>query len=518
MNVLHYIPAISAFIYIVLFVITASNRPLTRNHRLFLFMLVPATCWSVSDFLMRSPFFNDYKLLLLRLVVITSLCWVIQFYIFLRAFLNAPRDIGVYLGYAMLGVTTVLCIVGAIPLGIVVDNWEARAISGWWLVFWVGPMVFLAILAIIMLVKRLMTPNSPEDRNKLNYLICSIALLAVFGIPSVAPQAKFISFGSIGGILCASVLAYSVVKHDLISISVFLRRMLGLVVLFVISVVAFELVQLVGHFVAGLVLTPVMIISSAIGTLIVSAILFWLRTFFMEKIEQLFNRQRYQYRQELFDFVAHKMRGVRDLQELGEGLLSPLVKTLDCRQAYILLPERSSENFVIRFSEPSPDSLSSLHIRKDSPIIGYLHNQYLTKKDLDISAELRGIWTSERTDLHNSGIELMFPLLNRGNMVGILALGKKRSGKYSIEDANLVESIANQVAVSLEKERFHNQLAKREKELSIINRLTRVLTSSLNIQDVYDIFIAGLREAVDIDFAAIGIIENDKMQNLGSLS
>jgi GAF domain-containing protein len=133
-------------------------------------------------------------------------------------------------------------------------------------------------------------------------------------------------------------------------------------------------------------------------------------------------------------------------------------------------------------------------INNSSPVLSYIRSQYLTKKDLDTRPELRGVWTAERTGLNVANIELLFPLLNRGNMVGILALGRKRTGKYSVDDANLVESIASQVAISLEKEHFQSELAKREKELSIINHLTRVITSSLNIQDVYDSFILGLRD------------------------
>jgi diguanylate cyclase (GGDEF)-like protein len=512
MNILHFIPAISALIYLFLFGVTISNRPLTRNHRIFLVSLISAACWSISDYLLRSPLFTDHKLILLRMVILFSLLWVIQLYDFCRAFLGLPKDKAVYFGYVELGLTAVLCALGVIPSGVNVHLGEVNPVYSWWVILWCGPMIVFAILGINVLARRLRSHNTPEDRNKLGYLICAVTLLALFGIPSIAPQLKFVSFGSIAGILCASVLAFAVVKHDLISISVFLRRVLGITALFLICVAAFEAVQIIGHFSAGLELNTVSILTSILGTLLVSAILFWVRPPLMQKVEQLFDQQRYRYRQELFNFVSHKMRGVQNLQELGEGLLSPLVKTLDCRQAFILLPEKKTDNFSIRFSEPAVNLSTSLEIRNDSPILNFLHNQYLTRKDLETSAELRGVWTSERKGIDNCGIELMFPLLNRGKMTGILAIGKKCSGKYSVEAANLVESIANQVAVCLEKERFQSELAKREKELSIINRLTQVITSSLNTQDVFDRFITGLKEAVDIEFAAIGIMENDKLQ------
>jgi len=109
--------------------------------------------------------------------------------------------------------------------------------------------------------------------------------------------------------------------------------------------------------------------------------------------------------------------------------------------------------------------------------------------------------------LRTLGIELMFPLLSRGNLIGILAISRKHSGKYSFEDTNLVEDLASQVAVNLEKEYLQDELRNREQELSLINRLAAVMTSSLNIQDVYDTFVAGLREVIDVDFATVALVE-----------
>jgi signal transduction histidine kinase len=511
MNIQHYIPAISAVLYIVLFLVTVLNRPLTRQHKLFMLALVPAAIWSVTDFLLRSPFFVDQKLLLLKLVILSSLFWVVQLYYFCCGFLNQSRNRWVLTGYVLIAVTAILCFCNIIPPGVNVENWKVYPVYSWWITLWVGPMALFAILGLIMLAKKLGTHTSPEERNKLGYLLLAIGLLSVFGIISVAPQASNFSMGSIACILCAGVLGFAVIKHDLISYSFFLRRLLGWMALFILSVSAFEIVQIIGHFTSGLEITTVMIVSSSVGTLIVTGILFWLRPFILATIDQLFYRQRYQYRRELFDFVSHKMQGVQNLQELGEGLLSPLVKSLDCRRAYLLLPDKYSDDFVVSFSEPSTSSTPAFQIRKDSPIINYLHNQYLTRKDLDVQAELRGVWSAERTNINNAGIELFFPLLNRGNIVGILAFEKKLTGKYSTEDAGLIENIANQVAVTLEKERFQSELAKREKELSIINRLTRIITSSLNIQDIFDTFVLGLQEAVEIDFALIGILEKDEL-------
>jgi len=74
-----------------------------------------------------------------------------------------------------------------------------------------------------------------------------------------------------------------------------------------------------------------------------------------------------------------------------------------------------------------------------------------------------------------------------------------------------MEDIANRVAVSMEKEYLREQLNEKEKELSIINRSSAIITSTFDIQRIYDSFVAGLKEVVNVDWAAICIIEDNEI-------
>jgi diguanylate cyclase (GGDEF)-like protein len=515
MNIFQFFPVIAAIVDVGLALVVLINRPRLLQQKVFMSFLLAAACWSFSDFLLRSSFFPEHKLTILRLVIITSVLWAVQFYYFCRLFMNRSKDVGVYIGYSLLGANVILCAAGIVPTGVTVNNWEVHPVYGWWTVLWVAPMAILAVMIIVELVKRLRTQITAEERNKLNYLICAVALIAGLGIPSVASIIKDLSLGSVGGIFCAAVLTFAVIKHDLISISVFLRRILGWATVYAICVIIFEAVQVICGIIFRISFSPITIVSSFMGTLAVTSVILWLRPFFLEKIDQLFYRERYKHRLELQNFVFHTMRGISNLKELGEGVLPPLTRALDCHAAYILLPDKTGQNFGVHFSEGATTKTSgTLQIKTESPLVVALNEQYLTRKDVEIRPDLRGMWTSERDAISHFNIELLFPLINRGIIIGILALGRSRSGKYSLDDIKLVESITNTIAISLEKERYHTELAMREKELRIINRLTGIINSSLNVQDVYETFIQGLRENVEVDFAAIGVIENTNLEIL----
>lgn len=504
------VPLVSSVVYILLLLVIAFQRPFQKQQMIFIIYLIAAVVWSSSDAILRSHFLEDYKIIIFRVVVCASLWWAVQLYCFARSFMGLPPGLGMKYGYASLAIFVILAALGYAPPSLTFQEGAVSPAYGWWFIFYVLPLIIVACWGTYSLVQRLRNISSPEAHNKIAYLIVAIFLLVFFGFVGVSQLAHEFPLSHFGGLLSACVLTYAVVQHELISISYILRRLLGLVTLALIGVGVFLISFLLIHLLVGIKLNVVTLVVAGVLVLIVAPAIFRLRNLYLGKIDQLFYREKYKHRQELFDFVKHGIRGVFSLQELSQGILPPLVKVLNCHRAYMLLP--MANQYVAAFSEPQIEDNSSLRIRADSPIVVWLQKEYLTKEKIDIHPEFRGLWEKEREEIRSSGIELFFPLISRGMLIGILALGRKQSGKYSLEDADLVESISNQVAISLEKESFQEELKKREQELTIINKLSMVMTSSLNIEDIYDGFIKGLREVIDVHFAAIVLAEDNRLR------
>ena len=512
MNIYYLIPLITGVIYFPLMMIVIFSRPWSRQQKFFLFYLISVCLWSLSDFLLRSPFFMDDKISLFRLVIISSLAWVVQLYGFIRAFMKLPAGPVFKLGNLALFIFAVLCIVGIIPPSITVTNGEVNPEYGWWLILFIAPMALLAIKGIYTLIRRLTHLSSPEERNIITYLMSAIGFFAVFGFAGVTPLANHLPLSHIGSLIAAIILTYAAVQHELLSISLMFRRALGWASVLIIGVVLYELLLLAIHYSNGMPLDTTTMVLPTLAAIMVASAIYYLRPIFLKKIDQIFYKQGYEHRKKLYEFVSHQILGVSTLDELSEGLLSPLINALNCQQSFLLLPDKNSGHFLVKYRIPSNPPHDNIIIRQNSPILDFLKDQHLTRKDLDIRPEFQGLWKEELAGINNADVELLFPFINRGKTIGILALSRKRTGKYSVDDINLVESITNSVAMSLEKERYHGELVKREKELSVINRLTNIINSNLNIQDVYETFIDGLKEVVDIDFATIGRIDNNELE------
>jgi diguanylate cyclase (GGDEF)-like protein len=188
--------------------------------------------------------------------------------------------------------------------------------------------------------------------------------------------------------------------------------------------------------------------------------------------------------------------------------------SLRCKQAFLLLPQEEGSDLYVRFALPPSNESDSFTIKKDSPLLEWLAREktYLPRETLDIAPEFKGLWNEEMDNIRRLDIQLFLPIISRGRIIGLMILGEKTDKhRYTLEDINLAERVISDIATSLEKEYLQDQLRKREQELSLINQLAGVISSSLNIQEVYDAFAGELQEVVEADYTAICLIEGEEI-------
>jgi PAS domain S-box-containing protein len=115
------------------------------------------------------------------------------------------------------------------------------------------------------------------------------------------------------------------------------------------------------------------------------------------------------------------------------------------------------------------------------------------------------------------------PLKAGDQILGVISVQSYEAGKHTPENLNLLVSIANQVAVSLENARLFNEgqrlvkvTEQRNAELAIINsvqaELSAALAAELNIQSIYDAVGDKIREIFDAQVVDIGLY--DRSDNL----
>jgi len=217
-------------------------------------------------------------------------------------------------------------------------------------------------------------------------------------------------------------------------------------------------------------------------------------------------------RRQLSNF-ASKMNSIFGLREQGRELLTLLADITDCRYASLLFLDLEGDDFTVLSYHPEREDnpLSRLGLGGQHPIIKYLSKEgkVLTGRSVASQPDLAAALATARTGLDR--VELLVPLISRGCLLGILALGQKKSGRYSSEDFALLQDIASRVAVSMEKEYLREQLSEREKSLSVLNRCCAIMTSSMDIPQVFGGLVAELNKVIDASWAAIAMVENEHL-------
>jgi signal transduction histidine kinase len=481
MDVQHLIPLSAAVIYVSLLVVIIVNRSWKLQHKLFIIYLVAATLWSYSDFLLRSELFPGYGLLLFRVTICASIWWAVQLYYFVRAFLGQSGGWGVRFGYALLAVFVAIAAAGYAPPSITFSEGVIDPSYGWWLIMYIIPFVSLAVLGVRSLVRRLKVLTDPQERNKIAYLISAIGVLVIFGFSGMTPLARELSVSHIGGLLCASILTYAILKHELVSINSVLRRGLGWVSLSAIGIGAFLLVFFLFHLTVSFEPEAITFAFAAVSAAGIAILVYRLRATFLGMVDQLFYRKTYSYRQALLSFNI-KMGNIINLTELADEMLPTIVKALRTTNAQLLFDDVDSGVFTTQFSYPKVkgDASNESRFTLDNPIITWLEKETspLDLKQIDKIPQLKGLWQVEREQLTASALELLYPIKSRGKLIGILALSKRQSeGLYSQEDIELVMSLANQAGIIIENARMLDSLQKQQLQVE------QLLTEAIHAQE-----------------------------------
>jgi diguanylate cyclase (GGDEF)-like protein len=520
MNIYALIPLTAVVAYIPLLVTTISSRPWQTRHRLFLLFLIAAMTWSLTDVFLRSNAFPQYNVLLLKLVIIGFTWTAVQFHVFASSFFPPGQGRWLPLAYFSLAMVIALVAWGYLAEGVTVFNGDKLHLDyGRGTLLLAPPLVALGVRLTFVFGRMLRTLDNPVLRNQIFSLLLGLLILILFTIFALLPWGREFAITHFGNMFVAFTLSYAVIRHQLVDIRMVLRRGLAWVSLGIIGIVSYVLLLAAIHSILGFDFDISVTSLVTVIVLFVAMLIYKLRDYLFVTLGKAFQGRSYDYRQKLSDF-ASKIHNVFSLKEQGGQLLELVTKAIGCRRAGLLFPEGGSQDFVVHFVEPKGNGFSHLRLSAQNPIVDYLRREQklLTKDSLEILPEFRALWTEEKKTVTSNEIELFVPLISRERLIGILVLEKKHSGRYSLEDLRLLEEVTERVAVSMEKEYLRERLREREEELSVINRSSAIISSSLDIPRIYDSFIQELKKVLEVNWAAIALIEETHLRLLAVYS
>ena len=308
-----------------------------------------------------------------------------------------------------------------------------------------------------------------QKRNRIKYILWGLGLSSFLISLNILPVSGF-NIYPMGNFsfIPAIVLAFGVLKYDLLDMGAAIRR--GTIYFLLTVVMTLVYVLIITFFNAIFLETgrahPALLpfLLALFMVLLFNPLRDRIRVF----IDRLFFRGKYDYRQLLKD-VSGQMTRLLKVDELTTLLLTTVELSLQPTHVRLFLGDESGGPFrLVRRQEDHRQENPGEEVAADHPLIGLLAG---LKRPLT-GAMIAGLnlpgSDKERIDALIKSWEaaLLLPMYSREKLIGIIDLGQKKSGElYVHEDMELLATLANQSATALENARMYEELAELNREL-----------------------------------------------------
>ena len=269
-------------------------------------------------------------------------------------------------------------------------------------------------------------------------------LMLLSGLTGGALAVNYVAFT---GPLFPGSLGYAVMKHDLLEIDAMVKRGTYYLSLTAALTVLYVLVLTVANLSLHsweLFRSPIFPLGFA---LFVAFLLNPLRNVLQRQVDRVFFGLHYDPKKTL-ETTSAALAATIHMGEILSLVWQTIKDTVSVETGGILLP--STDKTFYSYAHPKAEK--SVRLAADHPLIQTLRadGQPLSRWELTEEVGPQEASSIRKNELHKLGVLLLVPCMVKGELIGIIALGKKSSGGYfSTDDLEFVMTLANQAALSV---------------------------------------------------------------------
>lgn len=473
----HLPPILGAIIFGALELLVAQSKPKTRLKNIFQIYLFAMFFWSVSAFMTLSGWVE--VLIWFRIMTVAPMLMTIAIYYFVQKLFGLRRKW-----------TPLVSMYGAIfiPLSLFTPGLIKEAtLEAGKLQYEFGPLIFLVailgyglnFLNLIELTKGYSSTRDSNQQNRFRYLILALSITILATLINFTEWGKY-PIDIAANTISAMLIAYAILRHKLLDIQIVVRvgllysittAILGLVYFLAIT---FTL-SVVEAFSGGRIF-----ILSVIVAFLTAVIITPLRESAQVWIDRLFYRERYNAGL-MLQRLSQATASLLDLDKIAKMVLSDLVATLHIGHAAIFIKQNTDYSYHL-LAEQGVSNIPAIAFGPDHPIVKWMfrENRILSRNVLSVSPVFRAIWKKELDYLNEFPAQLLIPLNTKGELVGFIITGSKRSGQpYTHDDEVTLSTLANQIAVIIENARLYEDL-----EDTFVQTVV-TLANAIDMRDTY---------------------------------
>jgi signal transduction histidine kinase len=355
-----------------------------------------------------------------------------------------------------------------------------------------GPFIFYilayVVVGIAFLFAKFHRISSPIGKLQLKYVLIGLTAsplisLMTNGILPLFWSAKLTYIGPASFIIFVGSTSYAIVKHRLMDIEFIIRKssvfLLFTIILcfplFILIVFLENLFHRSINYEFAFLISVLVVLFSIINLRI--------RATVEAKIEKLIFRGGHNPSRTLMDFGKALVR-ILDLNSLAGKVIEALLGTLDVVSGslYILEEEKTSfESYNQRGLVEGKDTVT--RIPQNDSLFQWLSEArtVAVREELDLMSPRPGL---DRVLIRMKEMqsEICIPLTSRDRIIGIINLGRKRNKKpYTIQDIELLTTLANQTAIAIENAKLYEDLKRQKAVMRRADRLASLGTMTAGL-------------------------------------
>lgn len=513
--------------YIVLLLVVVLRDFRSRVNRYFSLYLLTMIVWSFGSLMIFSEAGSQGTLFWNRWMTTGQMAMPVAFFAFVDSFLQRRGDPWLKVGL----ISYLLVLLFTFSGNVIVDAYvignefhNRYAQSGLILtsLVWV---LFIGLSTGLLIAEYRKTRDS-LFRNRIRYIL--LVIIVVFlGSLTNATQLRIYPVDVALNIVSALLTAYAILRHQLLDITLVVRKGLGYSIPTVLIGASYFLVisLVLKSFPTATGLEYFLL--SMLAAILVALVAEPIRDRAQAWVDQHFFREKYDSGL-MLQRVSQAAVSTLDLQRLTEMILEEVTRTLHIQRAAIFLKQEPIADFHCVASRglngKSPPALSY-----DHPLVRLLEERQslITGSEVRIYPQFTGLWSVERQQLEDLQAEIYIPLLVKDQLIGLFTIGGRASNvTYSGDDRRMLATLTNQTAVAIENARLYAlaraEIAERrmaEEKLQYqlmrirgLHTIDTAISSSLDIHVILEIILKQVVELMQVDTAAVLVLNRETMK------
>ncbi len=410
------------------------------------------------------------------------------FYHFLSEFLSLKSrrtKITILLFYSFSTIFTILLFISSLlVLGLYQYKWgyypKAGMLHPVFLIYFIAVFNF-CIARLYLYYRKHKKELSEKQKLQLKYLFIAYVITSL-GVGDFLPTygIQYRPLGYITIFVWVIITAYTIIRHQLLDIEVIIKKTLVftglLAAVFAILVLPTLLIQ---EYIFRGAHTSGKLVGLTLSGIIIILSLRRIENFLINITDKYLFQKKYNYKELLKTFTAEVLT-VLNLDKLVNLTVDKLTDIIKLNACAVLLFDEDKQQFNVMASRNVRDPQIKL-IRPDGIVTfleqthGYLLKKELIEKKVFIPSSIQEI-------MDKLNAELIIPMALHNEVMGILAMGKKKSDEdYTQDDLDILLPLARTLAIAISNARLFDELGKTQAEAAQREKMAVIGTLSAGI-------------------------------------